>query len=34
MTDKINIRESQGEISESHEVRCPTYKQGDLEPTQ
>ena len=40
MSDKVNIRESQGEIPESsntwkwHEVKCSTYKQGNLEPTQ
>ena len=40
MADKVNNRESQGEIPESsnisklHKVKCPTYKQGDLEPTQ
>ena len=40
MADKVNIRESQREILESsntlklHEAKYPTYKQGDLEPTQ
>ena len=40
MKDKSSSRESQGEIPESpntwklHEVKCPTYKQKDLEPTQ
>ena len=40
MADKINMRESQGEILESsntlklHEAKYPTNKQGDLEPTQ
>ena len=39
MADKINSRESQGEIPEPsntwklHEVKWPTYKQRDLEPT-
>ena len=40
MADKVNTRESQRENLESsntlklHEAKYPTYKQGDLEPTQ